>query len=932
MKLRTIVLWVFLWVNFVQLNAQSVKGRVVDGDSSFALPKASVRIAPVSDSSKARMMVADTSAQFNFSGLDTGNYFITISFTGYDVSRQRVSVIDSMTDLGDIRVYRKLGALGNVTVVGRTPPARQKGDTTELNASAFKVNPDATTEDLIKKAPGITVENGVVTAQGEEVKKVTIDGREFFGDDASAALKNLPAEVVDKIQVFDRASDQAQLTGVDDGNSVKSINIVTRADMRNGQFGRIYAGYGTDERYASGASVNIFKGDRRINLLGLFNNVNQQNFSGEDLLGVSGSANSGRGNRGRGGGGGNNFQVGMQPGIAKTNAAGINYSDLWLNRKMTVTGSYFFNNSRTDARSQTSRELFLPGDSSQFYNEEKSTVSYNTNHRVNMRMEYKIDSNNTLIVAPSLSLQENNSDNKLVGVNTTELSKVINSTINKRHNEGNAYNLRADINYRHAFDKRGRSLTLSLNGGGNHSSGNVNLDAISGFADSTDFLALDTVRQLTNSRSSGYNINPGISYSEPLGKGLLQFNYSHPYSKSNADQLNNFYDKATGAYTDFDTTLSNKFLNTVNANNAGVSYRVGDQSGQFSVGVNYQGTTLNSDQEFPFAGNVHKTFENILPNLQFRKNFTKQSNLRINYRTSVNAPSVNQLQNVVNNSNPLFITSGNPFLNQSYTHFLNGRYSLANPTKGNSFFAGLFLQLVNDYITNATYIPSQDSVIAKGIVLRKGAQLSIPANLDGYKRGRAFLTYGFAIKPIKTNLNLNAGFNYVRTPGLINNVQNISDNYSVNAGITLASNISEYIDYNLSYSGNFNRVNNTLQPQLNNKYYYHSIGLKVNLLTKSGWFILNDLSNQVYSGLADGYNQDFWLWNLSAGKKFLKNRRGELRASVFDLLKQNQSISRNVTDSYIEDVQTVVLQQYFMLTFTYTLRNFGQQAAAKSKR
>jgi hypothetical protein len=302
------------------------------------------------------------------------------------------------------------------------------------------------------------------------------------------------------------------------------------------------------------------------------------------------------------------------------------------------------------------------------------------------------------------------------------------------------------------------------------------------------------------------------------------------------------------------------------------------------------------------------------------------------YRASVNAPSVNQLQNVINNSNPLFITTGNPYLNQSYRHFLTARYNITNTQKGTSFFAGIFSQFVNDYITNATYIAGVDSLLSKDVVLRKGAQLSKPVNLSGYRNIRGFVTYGIAIKPLKSNLNFNAGINYSRTPGLVNYAQNFSNNYSYNAGITIASNISEYIDFNVNYSANFNRVVNSIQPQLNNKYYYHNAGIRLNLLTKSGWFLLNDVTNQLYSGLADGYNQSFWLWNTSAGKKFFKNKRGELKLTVFDLLKQNQSIARNVTDNYIEDVQTDVLQQYFMLTFTYTLRNIVHPPARNSSR
>jgi hypothetical protein len=930
----------FLLISLFSLAAAgqgfTIKGKMIDGDSSRALSRGSISVAPATDTTKRTLHVADSAGTFAIGGLTAGDYFLVFTFTGYDKAERKVALTED-TDLGDMPMFRsQASTLSGVTFVGKAPPARQKGDTTELNASAFKVNPDATLEDLIKKAPGITVENGQVTAQGEQVRKVTIDGRQFFGDDATAALKNLPAEIVDKIQVFDRLSDQAQQTGVDDGNSVKSINIVTKANMRNGQFGRLYAGYGTDERYAAGGNVNIFTGNKRINVIGLFNNVNQQNFSGEDLLGVSGAANSGgRGGGGRGGGGrpggygggGNSFQIGPQPGIAKTNAIGINFSDLWLDKKMEVSGSYFFNNSETKAQTVTSRELFLTGDTSQFYKEESNSAIKNNNHRLNLRLEYKMDSNNTLIIAPAFSYQDNNSLSRVSGANTSASGEFINQTENVRVSQNQGYNFRNELTYRHSFAKRGRAFSVSLSTNFNDRDGETKLDAASAYI-KTGTYAIDTVRQITNNVTNGYSISPSVTWMEPLGKnGQLQFNYNPSWNKNNTDQENYIYDKVKGEYSIFDTTLSNVFENITTTHRAGVNYRLGDRENQFVVGINYQSTNLNSEQLFPLAGTVNKTFNNWLPSLQWRKNFDKQSNLRIFYRTSINTPSVNQLQNVINNSNPLFITTGNPFLDNSYTHFLASRYSKTNTTKGTSFFAGVYLQAASDYVTNATYIASQDSALTKDITLRKGSQLSKPINLDGYQSLRSFVTWGMMIKPIKMNLNLNAGFNYGKTPGQVNYVNSFTNSYTYTLGVTLASNISEYIDFNVSYSANFNDVRNTLQPQVNNKYYYHAAGAKINLLTKNGWFLLNDVNNQMYTGLADGFNQSFWLWNASVGKKFLKNQRGELKVTVFDLLKQNQSISRNVGDSYIEDVQTDVLQQYFMLTFTYSLRNFGKAAA-----
>jgi hypothetical protein len=906
-----------------------IKGAIIDGDSSNVLGKASLSVAPKADTARKRFLSANEKGVFTI-GVPNGEYVLEFSFTGYDLSRKTVKVAGANVDLGEVMMFRKQKTLGDVEVVGKVPPARQKGDTTEINAAALKVNPDATVEDLVRKAPGITVENGQVMAQGEAVQRVTIDGREYFGNDAAAALRNLPAEIVDKIQVFDRMSDQAQLSGVSDGNEVKALNIVTKANMRNGQFGRIYAGYGTDDRYAAGGNVNIFNKDRRINVLGLFNNVNQQNFGAEDLLGVNGQANQGggRGGGGRGGwgGGGGNFSTQQQAGIATTNAIGVNFSDLWLQKKMTVTGSYFFNNSTTKALSQTNRETFL-GDTSQFYSERNQSVTDNFNHRLNGRFEYKIDSSNTIIYSTNLSFQKNKRDSRVEGLNSTAQGDTINGTLNSRLNESEGYSMRNEITYRHAFAKRGRSISMNLNS-------NINVRDVDALLNSATTsrkagtLITDTLRQQTDNQSSGSSWSTNIAYSEPIGKnGTLQLNYNPQIIKSKADQRNLLFDKATGDYTEFDTAQSNLFDNTTRIQNAGFNYRISQrEKGEISIGLNYQQTELESQQTFPIKGSINKSFSNWLPSINLRKDFNKQTNLRVRYRASVNTPSVNQLQNVINITNPLFLTSGNADLGQSYTNFMFARLGYTNAPKGKSFFAGVFAQQVSDFITNGTWVASQDSIIQNGIVLRQGAQFTKPVNLDGYWSVRSFANYGVPIKAIKSNLNLSGGVGYVRTPGMVNEIKNFTNNYNFTAGASISSNISEYIDYTIGYNGNFNNAVNSFNPNLNNKFYSHNVSAKVNLLTKKGWFVLNDLGNQVFTGLSDGFNQNFWLWNVSAGKKFLDKQRGELKITVFDLLKQNQSVSRTVDALYIEDVQTVVLQQYFMLTFTYTLRNFGKPA------
>lgn len=944
----------FLILGIVMLaagaNAQSIKGKLLDITDNTPLAGATIQLSKIKDSTDKINTVSDSKGLFAFSNIARDSFLLKISFVDYAEYRLVIAVTDSVpdVDLGSLFIPKKTTELQVVTVTAKTPPAQQKGDTTQYNASQFKVNPDATTEDLIKKMPGITVDkDGTVTAQGEQVKKVTIDGREFFGDDATAALRNLPSEIVDKIQVFDRLSDQAQFTGFDDGNTQKAINIVTKSGLKNGQFGRVYAGYGTEDRYAAGGNVSFFNGDRRISIVGLFNNINQQNFGSQDLLGLTssgGGGNRGGGQGGRGGGsrgggqggfgGGNtnNFLVGQQSGISKTNAAGINFSDKW-GKKVDVQASYFFNNGNNLNDQSLKSQTLLTDGRKQFLDQASVSESKNFNHRLNLRLEYKIDSSNSIIINPSLNFQKNNSVSNSAAQTYYGINDTANTSLNDATSYRDGYNLRNNILYRHSFAKRGRSLSVNLNTTLNRNNSRSFVYSRYRFFEGASFE--DSLQnQYADNQTDGYTLSSNIAYTEPVGKkGQLQFSYSPSYSKNNADQQTYLFDNVAGKYTDFDTTLSNLFENTVISHNAGLSYRLGaSRDNQFSVGVNFQNSKLESDRTFPTITTVDQTFTNILPNLRWSRKVSPRSSFNIFYRASTNFPGVSQLQDVVNLSNPLRVSSGNPDLKQSYSHFVSGRYTFINTQKGKSLFANIFLQGTQDYISNATYIASADSVIQQGIVLKAGSQFTKPVNLDGYKSIRSFLTYSLPVKFIKSNINLNAGFTYSKLPGLINNVKTNTDNFIYNAGIVVASNISEYVDFNVSYSANFNNARSSASQQQNNQYVNQAAGIQLNLLSKNGWFVQNDVSNQMYSGLSDGFNQNFLLWNAAIGKKFLKNNAGELKLSVFDLLKQNQSIVRTISENYIEDVQSRVLQQYFMLTFTYNLKNFGQSKTSSTPR
>lgn len=919
----------------VAVQAQTVSGKLLDLADNTPLKTANLTLSQTKDTTVKFNVLSNAEGAFTFTGIPVGTYTLQVSSIGYDIYKQAVALTDSLpsAQLGTLFIPKATKELEGVTVVGKQAPVQQKGDTVIYNASQYKVNPDATVEDLIKKMPSVTVgRDGTVTAGGETVRKVTIDGKDFFGDDASAALKNLPSSVVDKIQVFDRLSDQAQLSGFDDGNSVKSLNIITKSGISNGQFGRIYGGYGTDDRYAAGGNISFFNGNRRLSFIGNFNNVNQQNFGSQDLLGVTSSGGGGRGGGGRGGGGGmmgggnwggggQNFQVGQQSGIATTNAIGINYGDKW-GKKVDVSGSYFFNQSNTDNDSRTS--MTYPLNNRYVYDSATSRTS-NYNHRINMRLEYKIDSFNTLMVIPSLNFQNNESRSSTYGftLTGTDTSNTQNGT-NVSYRNG--YNLRNNIMFRHTFkNNRRRSYSISFNQAFNKNDGRSYVNTLN--RTFKGLIAEDSLQnQFINNPTNGYTLGGNISYNEPIGqKGMLQISYQPSYTKNEADRRTYDYDYFDKDYTTFQPIASNTFENTTTTHNGGVTYRLGaSRDNQFSVGANLQYSILTSDRTYPTTGNFKQSFTNVLPNLMWSKKLNAKSSFRLFYRASTNFPSVTQLQDVVDNSNVLRLSVGNPQLKQSYNHFLSGRYTFTNTQKGQSFFANVFLNAQQNYITNALYIAAADSLV-NGVELKRGSQLTKPVNMNGYKNMSTFFTFSQPINAIKTNLNLSTGISYSSIPGLNNGEKTMTDNYGVNAGIVLASNINEYIDYNVSYNVQFNDASGT-------KYTNQNGGVQLNLLSKNGWFLQNDVINQTYSGMSEGFNTSYWLWNAAVGKKFLKNKAAELKLSVFDLLKQNQSVSRTVGENnVITDSWNQVLQQYFMLTFTYSLKNFGKGRATNQQ-
>jgi hypothetical protein len=828
--------------------------------------------------------------------------------------------------------------LGEVLVKGVSVVGEQKGDTTSFNANAFKTQTNAQAEDLIRKMPGITMQGGQIQAQGEQVQKILVDGREFFGSDPNIALRNLPADAIDRVEVLDQRSDQSRLTGFDDGSYTKTINIILRSDRKNGSFGRTYAGYGNDDRYAAGGSVNFFKGDQRISVLGLFNNINQQNFSSQDLAGLTANASAGAGRGGMmggmggggfgggqwGGGGNNNFLVGNSGGIVTTNAMGLNYSDKW-GKKVNVTGSYFFNNTANSLRQITNRETVVNANLRQFYEENLINTVKNSNHRANARIEADINEKNSIVLTPSLSFQDNSTFSDRDALTRNSLGDSLSALRSISNATTKAVNLSNNLTYRYKFDKKGRTLSTEV------------FTAWSDRDQDSDLLAasrefrrnlLDTTTQETYSLNEGFNYRVNLTFTEQLSKNAIgTFGYQVGNNATASDQKTFQIDEERKAL--LDTALSNEFDNKFITQRLRSGYAYNKEAWSVNVNMDYQNARLDNEAFFPVPGTFNRSFNNFLPsaNLNYRNRKTGFS-WRVRYRTSTNEPSVNELQNVVNNQNPLNLRVGNPDLGQSYNHNIFANISKINLEKSRTLFLFVTHSVTSDFIGNSTFLTTKDTLINNEILLRSGGQLSRPINLDGNIRSSFFLTYGAPLKKLKTQFNINTRVSFNRTPGLINGVSNLNDNTTLSQGLTFNSNISQNVDFSISTTGSYNIVNSSLQQNLDNNFYQQESNMRLYFSSKNGKFFMgNNVAHSLYSGLSEGFNQNFWLWNMEGGFRFAKNNKAELKAVLFDVLNQNNSISRTISDVAVTDVFTNVLTRYGMITFTYILGNFKQPAA-----
>lgn len=902
MKYFSIIIFLFFGSNFSFAQTYSIQGKIQEAESKLGVPNATITLLLASDTTQVEGLISDLNGNFKLTAIDKGQYLLKIQFVGFKTSIIEI-LLNSDLALGSILIKEEARDLSEIVVTARRSTGIQKSDTTLFNADAFKTMKDASAQALLEKLPGINYQEGVLQAQGENIAQILVDGKPFFGGDIQTALQNIPAEVIQSIEIFDQKSEKAQLSGFDDGQRLKTVNIITKPNRRKGQFGKATAGYGSDERFLIGASINAFDEDRRITFTGLTNNINLLNYSSDP-----------------------NAQENARPpeGVITTHILGINYSDLW-GKKVKVTGSYIFSNRENIGQLNRFRDFVTTDDSNQLYTETRTDIRTTSTHSANLRLEYNINERNRILYIPRFSAENETENSNFFGT-TTNGNSPINQIENLKTGKYDDLDFFNRLLYSHKFIKPGRTFTWRSN-----FAKGWNKDESNRVAENTFFENKRERTELLNQRTTrqrlGNSWESGISFTEPVGKkGQMEIEYEIGNRANDSDQLT--FDVEEGDFLDgnylLDTALSNTFESSYLTQELELGYQYSTERFKMQTEIQYQDAQLNNKQEFPAPLELRRRFNNVLPTVRLEYKFSPNTNIQVDYDTDTNEPRINQLQSVIDNTNPLQLRTGNPDLDQSFNNNLRLRLRSKNPdTEQNWFLFGQATK-TDKFISNSSLIAAEPTEIQDGILLEKGSQLNRPVNLDGYFEVRSWVSYGMPLGFIKSNFNINAGAGYTQRPGLVNDQLGFNNSQRLSSGVSLNSSINDQIDFNIWARASINKVENTLNPNLNNDFINQRVRFNLNWIIWEGFIYRLDLNHQINTGLSAGFDNNFTLVNMSMGKKVFKNQRGELSLMVYDLLKQNTNVNRSINETFIEDTGSNVLQRYLMLTFTYNIRRFSK--------
>jgi hypothetical protein len=874
----------------------SIKGTVIDSSSHQPVEAATVSIFLAADSSLVNYSITNKKGEYFINEVPQAQTCrLMISYSGLSTYTQDLIIPPDTKELviKTIGLKKDYREMEEIIVSAQRPPVIIKKDTVEFNAGSFKTPVNGVVEDVLKQLPGVEVDaDGNITINGKKVSKITVDGKDFFGADFKITTKNLPKDIIDKIQVVDYKSREAQFNKTSDGTEDKAINLTLKKDKKKGMFGRVSAGYGSDKRYESGANLNYFNGTQQLNFIGYANNTNKSNFSGGDFA-MPKTANS---------------FAGVGSGITETKAAGVNFSTEFT-KKLRLNGSYFYNNAALTNNIRSQRQNILP-DTSFWYNSASQSANTNNNHRVYLNLDYKPDSMTDLYVNTSFnatgarSITTNDAESKSLE------QLLINASRNTFTGNSNDQTGSLEVFFGHRLNKRGRSFTLNMNYNHNDRSSTDSNTGESVFYKADGGQTYDSLRQRSYTDGSNNSLNLSATWTEPIvPKFNMVMRYNYNKAQGGSDKLTNKYNPLTGAYDLVDTTFTNSFRNSTLSHTPNLSFSYADAKLNALIGAGVQWLqqdNVSAQQKNAFAQN----YTNLFPSANVSYRFSKTGNINFNYNGQSQQPSIQQLQPVPDNTNTLYLRLGNPDLKPSFMHTVN--VNLQQSDSKTFWNGGLNFSTVKNQIVYETWF---DSI-----------QISRPINTNGNYNLSYILNYSRGWKKKDWSLRVSLGNNgtYSKNVAYINKIENATKTYSISQRVTLTYTIKEILTIMPVFILRFNNTNYSIQESQNVQYLTKNATLNLFLNWPKRLILENNLQYNYNSRTAPGFPKSVTLWNMAANYQVLKNRQGVVRFSVYDLLKQNTSVFRSITPTYIEDSQVQVIQQYFLLSFIYNLKKLGK--------
>jgi hypothetical protein len=932
--MRTITFWIISLITLCSIQTFSqqkidISGTVIDS-SGTGLSYSSILLLEPTDSALVSYVLTNDKGEFSFKNIARKPLLIKATFVGYLPHQELLEMPQS----GDLKLSPMTllpisQELYEVVVKTAKAPISIKGDTIEYDASKFKVPPGASLEDMLRKLPGVQIDaNGNIIAQGEQVQKVTVDGRRFFGNNTKMATQNLTAESISKVQIFNDKSEQSKLTGIQDGQREKTLNVELKDEARKGGFGKIsVAAGGADNRWKTNGMFNKFDKVNQFSIIGYGNNTNESGLGWDDLQDFRGSGNTfGASNAGIFGFNGDSQTIyivsgdneesfdipynNMSSGFSDNQGAGINYNR--VKNKKDLNSSYFFSRSNQTIKGFESRTNLLENNQTFGTTDDNTQKNLAGHHRMNFRYVNEIDSLNTLTVLGQARYSDLanslNSLQQLIRSETTSSSMV-------RNNASDRYSMayQGTAILRHKFQKNGRSMSLSAANGGSKADTEGTQKSIVDLAQSSDptsyFKNLD---QLNQSLNGSQNLRAGALFIEPLRKTLfLETFYNFSRSGSRIDRQ--IYDVKGDAEDELNTDLSRFFHNVILTNNLGSSIRYSSKGNNLAFGLAGTRFDLNGDfsvrESDPLLGRVDKSYNVITPNVSFTKSMKSNRYLSLNYTMRVTPPSLSDLQPFKDISNPLYIREGNPDLLPQSSHNISTSFNKYDPAT----FIRLYFYVAGSFHKNQVV---QNQTIDPNTLITTYS----PGNVSGGNSFNSYVNFGFPIVKNKTSVNLTYTPSINNYISLINNTENktktMTNSFSASFDLTPIDRFSFYTGYNFSLSSTQYKVN----AAQNQEIYNNRIWARTNIKLPRSFYIDSDFNYTMYRNDRLGFNQKIPIWNAFAYKLLGEKKKWEIRLSANDLLNKNVRITQQASQNFVLFREVNTLARYFLIGVTYNMR------------